>query len=100
MCTVTYLPLKDGFIITSNRDEGLLRKPAEVPKVLVNGKLKILFPRDGDAGGTWICTAEGGRTVCLMNGALCGIITNPRTGKSRGLVVLNFFGKPTRSPNL
>jgi len=34
MCTVTYLPLADNrFILTSNRDEGVMRKPALMPEV-------------------------------------------------------------------
>jgi len=92
MCTVTYLPLKNGFIITSNRDESLLRKPAEIPKVEYRGGVKILFPRDGDAGGTWIATGENGRTVCLLNGAFVHHRHQPPYHKSRGLVVLDFFG--------
>ena len=91
MCTVTYLPLKSGFIITSNRDERLLRKTATAPQVVSNGKAKILFPRDGEAGGTWIATAENGRTVCLLNGAFVPHHHQPPYRKSRGLVVLDFF---------
>src|SRR4051812_22764348 len=69
MCTVTYLPLKEGFIITSNRDERLVRKPADAPQIISGLNTRILFPRDGEAGGTWIATSENNRTVCLLNGA-------------------------------
>jgi hypothetical protein len=91
MCTVTYLPKKDGFIITSNRDERLLRKVAETPRVTERGVDKILFPKDGEAGGTWICTSQSKRTVCLLNGAFVPHIRQLPYRKSRGLVVLDFF---------
>ncbi len=91
MCTVTYLPLQDGFILTSNRDEALLRKPAGLPNTELIAGQQVLFPRDGDAGGTWVATADSGRTVCLLNGAFTWHKHNPPYRKSRGLVVLDFF---------
>jgi hypothetical protein len=95
MCTVTYLPLASGFIITSNRDERLLRKPA-LPPAIVNGTdTSLLFPRDGEAGGTWIATAKNERTVCLLNGAYYPHVHQPPYRKSRGLVVLDFFDSHT-----
>jgi hypothetical protein len=94
MCTVTYLPLKGGFILTSNRDEALVRKPALVPNVYDHNGVQLLFPKDGEAGGTWIATAADGRTVCLLNGAFVRHHHNPPYRKSRGLVVLDFFNLP------
>ncbi len=91
MCTVTYLPATKGFILTSNRDEAMVRKPAEYPHSETLGSVKVLFPRDGDAGGTWIATAEDNRTVCLLNGAFTRHKHSPPYRKSRGLVVLDFF---------
>jgi hypothetical protein len=95
MCTVTYLPMPGGYILTSNRDEALVRKPAEVPGIQTVGTCRVLFPRDGDAGGTWIATADNGRTVCLLNGAFAWHKHNPPYRKSRGLVVLDFFKTAT-----
>ncbi|NDC40852.1 MAG: hypothetical protein EBZ77_04755, partial [Chitinophagia bacterium] len=54
MCTVTYLPLDNGHILTSNRDEQLLRQAAAPPELIEGKTGGILFPRDGKAGGTWI----------------------------------------------
>ena len=91
MCTVTYLPTHAGFILTSNRDEALARKQAENPHMeKIEGK-KILFPRDGEAHGTWIATTENNRTVCLLNGAFIRHHHAPPYRMSRGLVVLDFF---------
>ena len=91
MCTVTYLPTPSGFILTSNRDEALVRKPAELPHAETIAQHQVLFPRDGQAGGTWIATADNGRTVCLLNGAFTWHKHNPPYRMSRGLVVLDFF---------
>ena len=87
MCTVTYLPVPNGYLLTSNRDEAFVRKPAVYPNT--NGHL--LFPRDGDGGGTWIATSDNNRTVCLLNGAFYQHKHQPPYRKSRGLVVLDFF---------
>ena len=91
MCTVTYLPTSTGFILTSNRDEALVRKPAETPATVSLGGSEVLFPRDGEAGGTWVATADNNRTVCLLNGAFHWHKHLPPYRKSRGLVVLDFF---------
>ncbi len=91
MCTVTYLPTPTGFILTSNRDEALARKKAEVPHTESIAGHTLLFPRDGEALGTWIATADNQRTVCLLNGAFKRHQRNPPYRMSRGLVVLDFF---------
>ena len=85
------MPTSEGFILTSNRDEALVRKPAEYPHIETIEKVKVLFPRDGEAGGTWVATADNKRTVCLLNGAFAWHKHNPPYRKSRGLVVLDFF---------
>jgi Transport and Golgi organisation 2 len=95
MCTVTYLPLKQGFLITSNRDERLTRKPALPPEVHTVNGITLLFPQDADAGGTWIACKKSGRSVCLLNGAFQPHIPQPPYRKSRGLVVLDFFTSPS-----
>ena len=91
MCTVTYLPTRAGFILTSNRDEALVRKQAENPHIETIAGQQLLFPRDGEAGGTWVATSENDRTVCLLNGAFVRHQRNPPYRMSRGLVVLDFF---------
>lgn len=91
MCTVTYLPTSTGFILTSNRDEALIRKPAESPRSELIAGHQVVFPRDGEAHGTWIASADNQRTVCLLNGAFVRHHHNPPYRKSRGLVVLDLF---------
>lgn len=91
MCTLTFLPIdKKRFIITSNRDESVLRK-TELPKIKIIKEKKVLFPKDKQAGGSWFATADNGWTVCLLNGAFEKHISNPPYRKSRGLVLLDVF---------
>lgn len=90
MCTVTILPSEGGFILTSNRDEKLLRQKAINPQLYSIHNQNLYFPKDPKASGTWICTSEK-FTLCLLNGAFEGHTPNPPYKKSRGLVLLDFF---------
>lgn len=90
MCTLTYIPKTDGFILTSNRDEAKSRKVATFPKYKsIDGK-KVLFPQDGDAFGSWIATSED-RLVNLLNGAWEKYSHQPPYRKSRGIVLLDSY---------
>ena len=91
MCTVTYLPTKNGdFILTSSRDEKNIRPSALTPQeYAIEGK-KIIFPKDPQAGGTWIAYSEN-RIACLLNGGFTKHIPTPPYKKSRGLMLLDFF---------
>ncbi len=92
MCTVTFLPLGDtGFMLTSNRDEQHSRPPALSPQWHMAGSVPVVFPKDTQAGGTWIATS-GSVTVCLLNGAFEAHRPKPPYRRSRGLMVLDFFG--------
>lgn len=92
MCTVTYLPQSaNGFILTSNRDEDVLREIAlPISKYKIN-KVDVYYPKDPKAGGTWIATSSNGFTVCLYNGAFKKHVSKGNYRKSRGLVLLDFF---------
>ncbi|MFK7946966.1 MAG: NRDE family protein [Saprospiraceae bacterium] len=88
MCTVTYLPQpNDNFILTSSRDISIQRLPATFPKTVDTSNGKIIFPKDGQAGGTWIGTSEIGRTVVLLNGGFENHIFSPSYTRSRGTIV-------------
>lgn len=91
MCVVTYLPAaKGGFILTSNRDESIRRPAAIPPRRYLIGEQLITFPKDAQAGGTWIATTES-RTLCLLNGAFQKHAHRPPYRRSRGLVLLDAF---------
>lgn len=89
MCTVTFLPSDNGFILTSNRDERLSRPAALLPTHYTIAGNKVIFPKDALAGGTWIVAAPN-LTLCLLNGGLEKHTPKPQGyRKSRGLVVID-----------
>ncbi|MFD1293237.1 NRDE family protein [Lutibacter holmesii] len=86
MCTVTFLPLaKNGFILTSSRDESPLRETIAPNNYVENG-VKMCFPKDKLAGGTWIGTSSKKRLVCVLNGAFENHIKKDNYSKSRGVI--------------
>lgn len=87
MCTVTYLPLSDGCLITSNRDEALHRDRAEHPTTAFYKDHPLLFPRDPKGQGSWIASSQTSST-CLFNGAFEAHIPKPPYRHSRGLIPL------------
>lgn len=87
MCTVTFIPIQAGFVITSNRDESVARKRAIAPIEYEIDGSKITFPKDPQAGGTWIAKAEK-KVIVLLNGAAEKHKIKPFYRKSRGLIVL------------
>lgn len=92
MCTVTYLPLEGGgFILTSNRDEKTVRKAALPPSKYFLNNTPVFFPKDQQAGGTWIITSHHQFTLCLLNGAYKKHDRKENYKWSRGQVLLDFF---------
>ncbi|MEO6253494.1 MAG: NRDE family protein [Ferruginibacter sp.] len=92
MCTVSFVPLKDVVIITSNRDEHIQRKNAAAPAFHVLNNKKIIFPKDQKAGGTWLAAGDHGAVAVLLNGAFKKHIPQPPYRKSRGLILLEIIG--------
>ena len=91
MCTVSFVASNGKSIITSNRDEKIIRPSAIEPKnYLINNK-NIIFPKDPKAGGTWFAIDESGTTLVLLNGANEKHISKPSYLKSRGLIVLDMI---------
>jgi uncharacterized protein with NRDE domain len=91
MCTVSFVNSNGKYIITSNRDEKVLRSNALAPKnYLINNK-KILFPKDAQAGGTWYAANDKGDIAVLLNGAKEKHNLKPSYRKSRGLIVLDLI---------
>jgi uncharacterized protein with NRDE domain len=91
MCTVSFVASNGKTIITSNRDEKVIRPSAIAPKnYLINNK-NIIFPKDPKAGGTWFVVDELGTTLVLLNGAKEKHTVKPSYRKSRGLIVLEMI---------
>lgn len=91
MCTVSYVPLPDGYIVTSNRDEDPLRNTLPPQKQrLFNGET-ILAPIDVAQRGTWVATNTRNKTACLLNGAFQKHERTPPYRRSRGQYVIEAF---------
>lgn len=93
MCTVTLVPHPDsmtGFILTSNRDESVGRKTLP-PGWEHFQNVKLYYPKDEQAGGTWLGVSELSRCICLMNGASEPHTRKSEYRKSRGVVVKEFL---------
>lgn len=91
MCTVTFIPFRNKVFITSNRDEHTLRVAALPPAVYEMTSGNLVFPKDGQAGGTWIAMHSNGNAMVLLNGAFEKHLSKPPYKKSRGLVFLEIF---------
>jgi hypothetical protein len=87
MCTVTFVPAGGTVYITSNRDEKSTRLPAEPPRLHSILQGSLLFPKDGNKGGTWIAVSQKGDAGVLLNGAAVPHETIPFYRLSRGLIL-------------
>lgn len=91
MCTVSFIPVRDNFFITSNRDEKKTRRQAIPPAVHNFESGRIIFPQDADAGGTWIAMHENGNVAVLLNGAFIKHVPQPPYRLSRGQILLHLI---------
>ncbi len=88
MCTVTVVPLDDGFRLRCNRDERRDR-PAAMPPVLHTlGRRLAAFPVDPTSQGTWVGVNDVGLTIALLNrsGEPSGSL-EPEPRVSRGRII-------------
>lgn len=91
MCTVSFVSSHNKVIITSNRDEKVIRPSAIPPKnYIINGK-HVFFPKDSKAGGTWFAVTADGTVLVLLNGADEKHKAQLSYRKSRGLIVLEII---------
>ena len=91
MCTVTFIPVNNKYYLTSNRDEKHVRKRAVPPKEYVRNGIRLIYPKDAEAEGTWIALKDNGDAAVLLNGAFKKHIAAPPYRKSRGLIFLDIF---------
>ena len=91
MCTVSVVSFNGKTIITSNRDEQVLRPSAIEPKNYVINNKNVIFPKDAKAGGTWYAVGDDGTVLVLLNGASEKHQVKASYRKSRGLIVLDLI---------
>lgn len=82
--------MQNGFILTSNRDEKSYR-PTIAPKVRTEDGVRLLYPKDEKAGGTWIVAKEDGTCIVLLNGAFTNHLKKPDYSKSRGVILMEII---------
>ncbi|MCC9071850.1 NRDE family protein [Flavobacterium sp. F-65] len=91
MCTVTFVNSNGKIILTSNRDEKVIRPSAIPPKNYIRKGRHITFPKDSKAGGTWYALDDKGTVLVLLNGASIKHEVILPYRKSRGLIVLDII---------
>ena len=89
MCTLTFIPKPQGYLLGMNRDERLTRELAVVPVVINAFNLGLAYPRES-SGGTWVGSNSAGITFALLNqnsGA-----NAPVKERSRGEIIPQLLG--------
>lgn len=87
MCTLTFIPKSDTeFILTSNRDEAPNRSTSH-PKVYHEGGVRLLYPKDDLAGGSWIGVSDKERIISLLNGGFMAHERQSEYRMSRGIIL-------------
>jgi len=66
MCTVTFIPQREGYRLGMNRDERTSRATASAPAVFEHRGVESIYPRDAE-GGTWIAANGWGIAFALLN---------------------------------
>jgi len=95
MCTVSFVNSPEGIIITSNRDEKVIRPSAIAPKNYCQNGKNIMFPKDAKAGGTWFAIDENRTVLVLLNGGANKHLPELFYRKSRGLIALDIISNPS-----
>ena len=66
MCTLTFIPKPQGYLLGMNRDERLTREHALAPEAITVSGLPAVYPRE-NGGGTWIGSNSAGITFAILN---------------------------------
>ncbi len=63
MCTLSFIPTPEGYVIGMNRDEQKTRPRPMPPSVSGNA----VYPKEPATGGTWLAINARGLTLALLN---------------------------------
>ena len=95
MCTLSFVPGNDGYLVAMNRDELRTRLPALQPQVFDLNGMEMMYPRE-PAGGTWIACNAAGNLLALLNwNDVDGEVPSAKP-KTRGAVIPKLIAE-TRS---
>lgn len=85
MCTVSFIPRNNGYLLAMNRDEKLARVKGLLPRLVAVDGHRVLSPAES-GGGTWIAANDTRAAFALINWySVPPAITSASV--SRGLVV-------------
>ena len=90
MCLVSFVPLDDYTLITSNRDESIQRQEPQPIQTYKHHPRILTYPKDV-AGGTWIAHDDKQTAMVLLNGGFENHRRQPPYRKSRGLIFLELL---------
>jgi hypothetical protein len=86
MCTLSFLPEKDGYVVAMNRDEQRQRAAALPPAIRRVGDVSLLYPQE-PGGGTWIGVNSHGNLLALLNWYSMGKRNLGEKSRSRGELI-------------
>lgn len=89
MCTLSWKPLEDGYVLFFNRDESRNRVSAQGPTLQQKNGVDFLAPTDGARGGTWLLVNAHGICIALLNNYAAGSTAVVANALSRGFLPLN-----------
>jgi Transport and Golgi organisation 2 len=96
MCTLSFLPTKEGYLLAMNRDELKDRVTALPPSLYEFEDDLLLYPRER-SGGTWIASNCRGDSFALMNANAPGQDALGRKRTSRGAIIPALFRGRTQA---
>jgi hypothetical protein len=86
MCTLSFVPRKDGYIVGMNRDELRTRAQSLHPRIYERGQILAAYPSEPE-GGTWIAVNGRGGLLALLNWNLANPRIDMPKQKSRGELI-------------
>ena len=89
MCTLTFIPKPQGYLLGMNRDERLTLELALPPATVTASGLPAVYPRE-QGGGTWIGSNSSGITFALLNQNPAPHA--PAKERSRGVIIPTLLG--------
>ncbi|MGF1924511.1 MAG: NRDE family protein [Bacteroidia bacterium] len=91
MCTVSFIPLSTGEVITSNRDESEQRPVASAPRIEKIKGVELTYPVDPQSNGSWMVAKSNGDVAVLLNGAFEKHEKRSSYRLSRGIILLKII---------
>ena len=86
MCTLSFVPTEDGYLVGMNRDELFSRPSGLPPKIFKKGAMEMVYPRE-PSGGTWIACNNQGNLLALLNWNGSDSRNFGEKRRTRGLVI-------------